>query len=122
MRRTSGGGIALRRNSLRQKNSFVEVAYDFGVVRGAWVMDDHDDRLLRIAVQRFQDGQDFIRRLRIEIPTRYPNTFIGAAVPTCDSKYSVSRAASICSRRSSMIFCCTSFREASSAQRTRSEL
>ena len=55
----------LRRYSLRQKNSFVEVTCDFRVVCGARVVRDHDDGLLGIAIQLFQNREDFIGGLSI---------------------------------------------------------
>src|SRR5438093_13385273 len=55
----------LRRYSLRQKNSFVEVTCDFRVVRGARVVRDHDDGFLGIAIQLFQNREDFIGGLSI---------------------------------------------------------
>src|SRR2546426_6160198 len=58
------------RHSLGQKNSFVEVTCNFRVVRGAGIVRDHDDGLLRIAVQLFQNREDFIGGLSIKIAGR----------------------------------------------------
>ena len=40
------------------------------MVCGAWIVSDHDDGLFRIAVQLFQDGQDLVGGLRVEVAGR----------------------------------------------------
>src|SRR5262245_31346096 len=57
-------------DSFGKKNSLVEMTHDGRMPLRSRIMCDHDDGLFEFFVELFENGQNFLRRLGVQVPGR----------------------------------------------------